>query len=285
MPEDDKMARVQLSRSRYLWLKLSAWIEDHPRLSITTSTLLAALLIFYATVLRGCSHFQESGDRWMLETFGGVHHVDRAVRTPDVVLSLRRFDYDRLDSTLPTAGHFGGTAFRTELKSLVDRGGFIRINSLDARLADPDHPGHTRFLATAAAFGMTPSELTARCWYSISVLLHLKKDLGDKIEIRLFATPDEQAQTDHFCIGRSSHAYHHGDTGKRLDIIVPRPSEPTGLDSFNHPGTIIKNRPENADVVRFTAAFERLWQQGTPIDDVLEREFLEQLHGKSTPRS
>ena len=63
------------------------WGSDNaPRPARAVGYALAAvvgLVLFYAIRLDGFSHCIESGSRWRIETFGGRHHVDRSVRTPD----------------------------------------------------------------------------------------------------------------------------------------------------------------------------------------------------------
>ena len=286
MSEESRTVRTQPSWGRRQWLKIVATVDDHPRATIALVVVVLGVAVFYATRLGGMSHFMESGARWRVDTFGGTHHVDRAVRTPDVLLSFREREFNRLDALAPTAVHFGGTVFREELRAMAAReGGFIRIAALDPRLAEENHPGHARFVALGQAFGLSPYELAARCWHSTAVLLRLAEELADRVEIRLISEPHEDAQAPYFCIGRSGHAYEAGDEGTRLDVIVPRPSEPTGSDSFTHPGMIIKNRPNNPDVLRHTREFESLWNAATQLDDELRIELLDHIDGQYTPRS
>ena len=73
-------------------------IEDHPKTTVTGGILAVAFLVFYGTRLHGLTHLQESLGRWKVETFGGIHQVDRSVRMPDVLLSCKPRGYDRLDA-------------------------------------------------------------------------------------------------------------------------------------------------------------------------------------------
>ncbi|MFT4550946.1 MAG: hypothetical protein ACI9UA_004943 [Pseudoalteromonas tetraodonis] len=286
MSEKSKTARIELSLFRRQWLKVAAFVGDHPWMATIVSCGAIGLVLFYGMYLGGFSHFFESGSRWRLETFGGRHEVERSVQTPDVVLSLRHPPYDRLDVTTPTAVHLGGTAFRKELRSMLnERGGRLRINVLDPRLTDPSNPNHARFVELAGAFGMTRHELSARCWHSAAVLLHLAEEFGEKIEIRLIAEPVAGAKSPYFCIGRSGHSYQSENPKKRLDVIVPRPAESTNSDSFTHPGLIIKDRPNNDQVIRFTDAFKSAWDNATPLDQALQDELQNYLDGKSSPAS
>jgi hypothetical protein len=284
MSEDTPTARVQLSWTRRQWLKITALAGDHPGIAVLVLGGSLGLILFYGIRLGGFSHFLESGARWRMETFGGSHHVERSVQTPDVLLSLKQVEYDRLDVTAPTAIHLGGTAFRKELRRMVlERGGQLRINALDPRLADPDHPSHQRFVSLAEVFGMTEIELAARCWYSTAVLLHLEEEFGDGVQIRLISQAGDSAAHPYFCIGRSGQSYFSDDPKTRLDVIIPRPAEPTFSNSFTHPGVIIKDRPKQAEVIRFTAAFNATWANATPLDQALQDELRTHLDGQSNP--
>ena len=113
-------------------------LDDHPVPAVTMLLVIVFGVGFYATQLKGVSHFRESFSRWRVESFGGIHEVDRAVRMPDVILSFKPRGYDRLDAMVMTSIHFGGTAFRDELRALAARGGIIRIVVLDPRIAEPN---------------------------------------------------------------------------------------------------------------------------------------------------
>ena len=280
MSEQSKTARIQPSWGRRQWLKILAIIDDHPKVAIFLAMVVLGGVLFYAMLLGGLSHFFQSAARWRVESFGGTLHVDRAVRTPDVLLSFRESEFNRLDALVPTATHFGGTAFRAELRAMVDReDGLIRVGALDPRLSDPDHPQHKRFTELAEAFGMSDYELEARCWYSTAVLLCLEAEFGAGIEIRLIEAPVENAQSPYFCLGRSGHLYYSDGRKGRLDVIVPRPEKPTGSDSFTNPGMIIKNRPKDDDVVRFNRNFDSMWEGALELNGDLRDQFLDHLNG------
>ncbi len=286
MTQPEKTIRVETPWLRRQWLKITAFMEDHPRLSVGAGVLLLAAFLFYGIRLGGFAHFRESAARWRVETFGGAHHVDRSVRIPDVILSFQDRQYDQLDVVAMTAVNLKGTAFRKELREMAaDPDGRIRIVALDPRLGEPEHPGHAKFVALAEAFGQKQWEYRARSWHSASVLLHLKEDLGDAIEIRFLSTASEGAHPPFLTAGRAAHLYFSDNPKKRLDIVVPRPDEPTGTDSFTHPGTIYIDRPKNGQVVKFTAQFNELWEKATPLDDALQNELLQELRGQDTPGS
>lgn len=273
MSAEAKMGKVQLSWLRRQWLKVAAVIGDHPKTATFMLVGTVGLLLFYGIRLGGFSHFIESAARWRLETFGGTLRVSRSVRTPDVLLSMKHPEYNRLDVTSPTASHLGGSAFRKELRKMAADHAQMRINVLDPRLSDPSHPQHERFLALADAFGQSPRELDARLWHSAAVLLHLQEEFGDHLEVRLISKPSPAAKPPYFSIGRSGHLYQSGNPKRRLDVIVPRPAEPTFTDSFSDPGMIIVDRPKNPEVLRFTEAFKAMWEAATPLDATVQREF------------
>lgn len=279
MSEESRTAKLQLSWLRRQWLKVAAVIGDNPRMATFVLVGSIGLMLFYGIRLGGCAHFIESAARWRLETFGGVHHVSRAVRTSDVVLSLKLPQYDRLDLTSPTAVHLGGSAFRKELGEIAENGGHLRINILDPRISDLSHPQHERFLALAAVFGQTHRELDARLWHSVSVLLRLQDELGDRLEARLISAPSADAKAPYFTIGRSGHLYQSANPKHCLDVIVPRPETPSFTDSSSDPSVIIVNRPNNPEVLRFSEAFKSLWEAATPLDAALQQELRARIDG------
>ena len=284
MPLEHDKALARPSFFRRLWLRILAVAEDHPLASSSVALLLLVIVLFYGFRLGGFDHFRESWARWRVETFGGHHHVDRSVRTSDVVLSFRRMQYDQLDAVTMTAAHLKASAFRKELKEMAaEDGGRIRLVALDPRLGDVDHPLYPAFAKLADAFGHKPWEYSARCWHSVAVLIELENEIGEALQVRLVTKPLPDATLPFFSIGRSGHAYRAKDPAKRLDVIVPRPAKPTGTDSFSQPADIFVNRPENAEVKRFQAAFETAWTNSIPLDDSLKLELLTQLRGQNTP--
>ena len=68
-------------------------------------------------------------------------------------------------------------------------------------------------------------------------------------------------------------------------MIVPRPDEPTFSDSFTHPGVIYKNRPKNAEVVRFTDSFNSVWENAIPLAKPLQDDLRKHLDGQNNPGS
>ncbi|MGI9244191.1 MAG: hypothetical protein ACR2RV_25560, partial [Verrucomicrobiales bacterium] len=121
-------------------MKAAAVIGDHPFLSTVILSGAVGMFLFYGFRLGGFTHFFESGARWRLETFGGSHQVDRSVKMPDVWLSMKHPEYDRIDVTSPTASHFGGSAFRKELREIAEIDGKVRFDILDPRISSPSHP-------------------------------------------------------------------------------------------------------------------------------------------------
>lgn len=286
MAENSDKGLVRPSFFRRLWLRIMAVAEDHPFASLSLFGALLAIVLFYGFRLGGFDHFRESWARWRVENFGGRHHVDRSVRTSDVVLSFHRMQFDQLDAFTMTAAHLKASAFRKELKEMAaEEGGRIRIVALDPRLGDVDHPLHPAFAELAAAFGHKPWEYSARCWHSVAVLIELENEIGESLQVRLLTEALPDATPPFFSIGRSGHAYRAKDPDKRLDIIVPRPSKPSGTDSFTHPADIFVNRSGNAEVQRFHASFETAWERSIPLDEPLKNEFLIHLRGEDTPGS
>lgn len=277
---DQKTGDLSPRWPRRQWRKLVALIEDHPIPMVSLLAVAIAFVVFYAFHLDGLGHFQESFSRWQVENFGGVHHVERSARNPDVVLSFAETPYDRLDVLSLLSPHFGGTAYNEELKKLTARGGRIRILTLDPRLGDSSHPRHEAFAKLAEANGQEVWEFRARIWYSIAVLLHLKQDLGEALDLRVLAVPMPEARPPFFVLGRSSQAYCSDRPEVRMDILVPRPERPTYSDSFTHPAIIVRDQPDQPEVKRFSQAFERAWASAIRVDEALAQTFLQHLDGE-----
>ncbi len=276
--------RVGPSGLRRNWLMLTAWLGDHPRLALLGGLIMAGGVYFYGVRLNGFAHLADSAGRWRLEVFGGTLEVDRSIEVPDVILSLRVESYNHLDSVAASAGFMGGTAFRKEIEVIAARpGARIRVVALDPRMGAPGHPRHADFAAAAAAFGMESWEYRARCWHSAAVLLHLKKEIGAALEVKLLDERLTAAPAPFFTQGRSLQLSRSDDPSKRLDILVPRPLEADGMDSFTHPGLIIRNRPDNAEVQRFAEAFSLAWSRARPLNAALEAELLNTLTHEPTP--
>ena len=283
-PPASTSARVGLSGLRRSWLMLTSWLGDHPRLALLGGLVVAGGIYFYGVRLNGFAHLADSAGRWRLEVFGGTLKVDRSIEVPDVILSLREESYNHLDYVAASAGFMGGTAFRKEIEVIAARpGARIRVVVLDPRMGAAGHPRHAEFVAVAAAFGMEPWEYRARCWHSAAVLLHLKKENGAALEVKLLDERLTAAPGPFFTPGRSVQLSRSDAPSVRLDILVPRPLEADGMDSFSHPGLIIRNRPDDAEVKRFADAFTVAWSRARPLDGALEAELLNTLTHEPTP--
>ena len=172
----------------------------------------------------------------------------------------------------------GGTAFRKEIKLIAERkGARIRAVALDPRMGMREHPANRQFEAEAEAFGLKPWEYLARCRHSAAVLIHLLDDFAPVLEVRLLDKPIPSTSPPFFVPGRSVQLYRAADPSVRLDILVPQPGEADGMDSFTHPGLIIRHRPEDPDVKRFKAAFEEAWSNSKPLDAAAREEILKSL--------
>jgi len=277
-----RTAQLSLSWPRRQWLKFVAVLQDHPLPTLSLAALALFFLLFYATRLHGWSHFTESFARWRVDTFGGAHSVSRSIRLPDVLLSFKANQHDRLDVLAPTSIHLGANAFRQELHEIIARGGSIRIVTLDPRLADPSHAYHARYLELAEAFGQAPGEFAARTRYGAATLARLAAELGPACQVRFLAQPLPDTAPPYFTLGRCANSYSAGDPANRFDVIVPRPDQPTGSDSFTHPAAVIVKRPGNPDVVLFSAAFEAAWALSQPLGEWLESSLLNSPHAPTT---
>lgn len=279
-----KPARIGPSGPRRAWLALTAWLGDHPFVAFIAACLAAGALYFYGVRLNGFAHCAEALGRWRMEVFGGTFKVQRSIQVPDVMLSFRQENYDRVDAMTASAAFMGGTAFRAELKAIAERpGARLRIVALDPRMGNTGHLRHADFTAAAAAFGMEPMEYRARCWHSVAVLLRLIKAHAPALEVRLLDRRLPGAVSPFFANGRSLHLYRSNDSGTRLDVLVPRPQDGDGSDSFAHPGFIIRNRPDDADAVRFAADFQSAWDVALPLDAALQAQLLSTLSSLHEP--
>jgi hypothetical protein len=265
---------------RKLWRGAVAVVEDHPRTTLLVLLVGVGFTYFYGAHLRGMVHLKESFARWRIERFGGEHRVDRSVQIYDVLLSFEPSPLDRLDVVSMSSVHIGGRSFGEELQAIVDEpGGRVRVVTLDPRMSASDHPRHEEFVALGRAFGQEPWVFAAKVWHSVATLIELEERMGDGFEVRFVSEGLADANPPFLSPGRSAHAYHSADPDARVDIIVPRPGTPDGHDSLAHPAKIIRNRPEDADVVRFTGAFDSLWASGQALDGALKTELLERLDG------
>ena len=276
MSSPSRTGDFSVSWPRRQWLKAVAVIQDHPAVVLSVIIFTSSFVVFYATQLDGLAHFKESWSRWRVENFGGRHPVSRASRTSDVILSFQPAHYDRVDVLSMISLHFGGTAFRRDIEKLVERGGKLRIVTLDPRLGDADHPEHALFEGLAKAFGQETWAFRARAWYSMAVMIELKQAFGDAMQIGLISNRLAQAKAPYVSPGRSSHSYDSKDPGYRQDVIVQRPEVPDGFDSFSHPASVIRDRPDDPLVRGFTEAFKEAWEQA----DMLQGDLLETLLGR-----
>jgi hypothetical protein len=270
--------RVGPSWGRRKWRALTAWLGDHPWLAALAGLLLTGMVLFYGIRLNGFAHLSDALGRWRMEVFGGTFRVERSIEVPDVFLSLRSEEFDRVDAMSSSAAFLGGTAFRRELAVIVQRkGARIRVVALDPRMGTPGHPRHAEFAAEAAAFGLKPWEYAARCRHSAAVLLHLLEDFAPGLEVRFLDVPMTSGKRPFFLAGRSVQLYRADDPASRLDVVVPRPAEPDGVDSFAHPGLIIRHRIDDPEVKRFRAAFDEAWAAARPADRNLQDQTINAL--------
>ncbi len=276
----EKKGTLAISGSRRLWKGVVAWVEDHPKTSLAALFLGLGFVYFYGVQLRGVSHLRESFARWRMERFGGVHTVDRSVQIYDVLLSFEPAPFDRLDVVSMSSVHIGGRSFVEELGAIVEEpGGRVRVVTLDPRMSSAAHPRHGDFVALGRAFGQEPWVFAAKVWHSAATMIDLEDRLGDGFEVRFVSAGLPEAHAPFFSFGRSAHAYRSADPSRRVDVVVARPGSPDGSDSLTHPAEIIRNRPQHATVLRFTAAFEALWGTGVPLDGALKTELLKHLDG------
>src|SRR6186997_2271600 len=132
MSRSSDTIRVGPSPVRRCWLMITAWVGDHPRISVAGIVALIGALLFYGIRLNGFAHLSESLSRWRMEVFGGTFRVERSIEVPDVILSFRSQNYDRVDALSGSAGFMGGTAFRKEIGSIAARpGAVLRVVALD----------------------------------------------------------------------------------------------------------------------------------------------------------
>jgi hypothetical protein len=271
---------------RRQWLKVVAWIEDHPRMALAGVGAVLVGLLFYAVQLNGFAQVPDAVDRWRLETFGGVIRRDRAIELAPLVIAMRREEFDRLDSMALGCSYLGINAFASELEGVLRHSAArIRIIGLDPRLASPTHPHHAEFVALAKAYGDEPWEFSVRCWHAAAALMRLQAQDGasnaSKLEIRLVTKPLPIATAPWFDVGRSAQFEDSRNTRHRLDVLVPRPIPPRHTDSLTHPALLVVNRPKLPEVQKFSAAFAEAWTMATPLDGSLRAELLVSLDGKA----
>jgi hypothetical protein len=233
---------------------------------------------FYLHPLRGWVHVRDSFAMWRLDVFGGELRVGRSLELPGVLVALEPLPYDRVDVVSPDWAYMPGTASRREVERVVvERDGVVRLMTLDPRMGAEGHLRQGEFEALAAAFGQEPWEFSARLWYSAAVVLRLRRQYGEAFQVRLITAPLEGARAPYFSPARWGHAYVAADPGERLDLVVERPVDRLGTDSADHPGLVVRDRPDHPQVALYQGRFERAWEAGLVLDGELEKELLREL--------
>ena len=267
------MGEVGIPWRRRQWMRFIATLQDHPRVSCGLFLGVLAFAWVYLVPMRGFAHFSESMHRWRLEAFGGKIKVDQAIRLYDTILSFEPEKFDRLDVISIAWSYVPGTAFRDELATIInDRKGRVRMVTIDPRLAYESHPNHADFEALAKAFGQNKWEFEARCWYSTAVLLTLHHDFPDGFEVRFLEKPLDGAPSPYFAPARWGNAYLSEDPAVSLVMINPRSAEFEGADPMSLPGSVYKNRPNNAEVLKYQHLFDEAWANALQLDAALADE-------------
>lgn len=280
MESSRQFGKIGHSWGRRQWLRLVAWMEDHPWPSLGVMVLGVGFVVFYGVRLGGISHFKTSFARWRVENFGGEIAVDRSIRVFDVLLSFEPVPYDRLDVVSAGAMPVGLSSLRQELNEVVknDRG-LVRYVALDPRLADPDRPDRAAFEELARRYGLEPWELREGIDLTMSAVLHVARDLGPGFEVRVVQELDAGGEiVGLLTAGRGAHAYRSGDPSARLDILLTG-SGSAGNGGLAQPALVVRNRPDHPLVRERQEQFERLWNKAVPLDVELRKEVLEDLNG------
>ncbi len=207
-----------------------------------------------------------------LNLFGGEMTYDRAFKVYDALEAFEQPGYNSFDIAAINI-YTTATSYRKEkFKKILDRpGGRIRILLLDPRMALKKETIDS-FKAMSSNFG-DPTDITfAECYLSTLALIKAKKDLaeyGDRFQIRFYSKPYFEAEKNYFILGRSYHKYSTTDKFNRFDIIVPYGNKKEkNIDSGLRRAYLVKNSPENTRVVRYTAAFDKVWATAAPISEI-----------------
>ena len=264
-------------RASNLRLWLTSEVENHPYRVGVGILVMLMLSVVGTWSLSGMGspslrYIKEGYRKMSLDVYGGKQKIDRAI---NIYNELEMFDhagYDSLDIKAMTL-YVTATSFKKTFEKIIlnrNKEGGIRILILDPmmglRLVTRD-----KFNDIAEKFGQSGKELFAECWLSVVFLEMLKRDLGDRFQVRVFDSTIDVRNNEYILQGRSYHKYNKSNPEERFDIIVPYgKSDEEGKDSNERVAWRIKNRNKDMDVKRHTIEFEELWYKSIPLEAISE---------------
>lgn len=207
-----------------------------------------------------------------LNLFGGEIAYEHAFKVYDALEAFEQPGYNSFDiaaiNIYTTATSYRRNKFEAILKRPQGR---VRILLLDPRMALKEKT-REKFNKVSGNFG-DPADITfAECYLSTLALIKAKKDLekyGDRFQVRFYSKPHPDADENYYILGRSYHKYSTIDTSMRFDIIVPYGNKKEkNIDSGLRRAYLIKDAPKNNRVVKYTSAFEKVWETSTPISEI-----------------
>ena len=218
---------------------------------------------------RGVSHVAPgSSVLWADASLAATNHADlREAR--DIYTLMDDFDdgrFDRLDVVV-TNFHITLSNYPNLVRDVLDRSaGRIRVLALDPTLATTDPKS---FAGLAECFGQSPAELEAEARLSVEAIRRFKASLPPKarerLEFKLYSDRDGTAQPGYLVPFRSYHRYEAQKPTNRLDVVVPYGINGNGIDSPMRAALVVQDRPDEADVVDATRAFDRIWAAPGPL--------------------
>ena len=207
-----------------------------------------------------------------LDVYGGKQKIDRAI---NIYNELEMFDhggYDSLDIKAMTL-YVTATSFKEMFEKIISDNnteGDIRILILNPLMGLRSEM-RDKFDDIARKFGQSGKELFAECWLTFVFLEVLKRDLGNRFQVRAFDSTIDVQNNEYILQGRSYHKYNKSNSQERFDIIVPYGNEDEeGKDSNERVAWRIKNRNNDIDVKRHTTEFEEFWNKSTPLEKISE---------------
>lgn len=267
-------------RRSTLYLRLIKFLEEHP-VSGPLLLLLPVVLIVgtFGWLVGGLrppsfKYVVDASRTIYLDLFGGEQQLTDAT---NIAADLARFTdgYDSYDVAATSLYDLATSVRRETFESILKMpNGKVRILVLDPRLAF-ENEGRAQFIALSRQFGDTPQLTLAECLVSTFALGATSEDFkqkyGNAFEVRFYReTYPEASKIGYYILGRSYQKYSSHDLNRRIDIIIPynNPAE-TGVDSPFRIAWRIKDRPDNARVLQYTAEFKNVWNSSIPSAEVL----------------
>ena len=264
-------------RASNLRLWLTSEVESYPYRVVVGVSVMLMISVVGTWSLSGMGspslrYIKEGYRKISLDVYGGKQEIDRAI---NIYNELEMFDYggyDSLDIKAMTL-YVTATSFKETFEQIItdkNTEGTIRILILNPLMSLRSET-RGKFDDIAKGFGQSGKELFAECWLTVVFLEMLKRDLGDRFQVRAFDSTIDMRNNEYILQGRSYHKYNKSNLQERFDIIVPYGNkDEEGKDSNERVAWRIKNRNNDTDVKKHTVEFEEFWKDSIPLKEVSE---------------